>query len=302
MAEILDVTLRDGLQDEPVIVATALKREIAERVMRSGVAGIEATSFVSPTWVPQLADAEALMVELTPLLREHPEVFVTALVPNVRGYERATRAGCKVVTVVMSATESHNVSNLNMSRRQSLDTIRDIVRDAHGKGIRVRGALSTAFGCPFEGPANPVQVASAIEEYLDTGVDELSLADTVGLGTSELVRAIVAGIDDLSMPIWLHFHDRFHQALANVRAGLEAGITRFEATLAGLGGCPFAPDAPGNVNVLTLARFLEVEGVACRVDAAVLARLETDIAEILVQAEPAPDRQGRSPPSDAHSR
>ncbi len=291
-ADILDVTLRDGLQDEPVVVPAEQKLDIARGLLRSGVAGIEATAFVSPAWVPQLADAETVMAGLGRLAEEHQAVFVTALVPNRRGYERAKAAGCRVITVVMSATEAHNRSNLNMSRRESLQHVREIVDDAHHSGIRVRGSLSTAFGCPFEGPADVGSVIRAVDDYVATGIDELSLADTVGLGTPNVVRAIVAEIAPLELAVWLHFHDRLHQALDNVRVGLNLGVFRFEAALAGLGGCPFAPDAPGNVNAVALAQFLRSEGVDCAVDVAALEHLEDEIAHVLTHAPSAPDRRG----------
>ena len=296
-ADLLDVTLRDGLQDEPVVVPAEEKLDIARGLLGSGLAGIEATSFVSPAWVPQLADAEVVMAGLGRLAEPHPGVFVTALVPNRRGYERAKASGCRVITVVMSATEAHNRSNLNRSRQESLQDVCEIVGDAHRSGIRVRGSLSTAFGCPFEGPADISSVVQAASEYVATGIDELSLADTVGLGTPDVVRAIVGEIVPLEIPVWLHFHDRFHQALDNVRVGLELGVTRFEAALAGLGGCPFAPEAPGNVRAVALAKFLRHEGVDCAVDVEALVNLEDEITQVLAHAPSAPDR-GRHQPRD----
>jgi hydroxymethylglutaryl-CoA lyase len=261
---ILDVTPRDGLQDASGFVPVAIKRALLTGLREAGYRRVEATSFVHPRWVPMLPDAEEVMAHAATL----PGVEWIALVPNLRGFERAQRVGVRSLTVVCSASESHNRANLNRSRSDTLAELKEVVRGAHGRGARVRGAVSTTFRCAFEGRVAVAEAVRVVEAYLAMGIDELSVADTVGWASAEDVEETLGAILRVtgSVPVSVHFHDRDGHALANVAVALGLGVTRFECGIGGLGGCPFAPGAGANLSVEHLVPFLQAEGLDPGID------------------------------------
>jgi hydroxymethylglutaryl-CoA lyase len=257
---------RDGLQNEPETVATEQKLALIEGLARAGLRRIEVSSFVSPKWIPQLADAEAL----TSALRPHAGVRYSALVPNEKGYERLRAAGdaVSVAAVFLSASETHNRKNVNCSIDEALERIRPVAERARADGIGLRAYVSTVCGCPYEGEVDPGAVVSLVAKLLALGATEISLGDTIGLGHPAQVRALVravAGEAPLER-IALHLHDTFGRALANVQAGYEAGVSTFDASLGGLGGCPYAPGASGNVATEDVVDLFERAGIATGVD------------------------------------
>jgi len=257
---------RDGLQNEPETVATDQKLALIDGLARAGLRRIEVSSFVSPKWIPQLADAEAL----TSALRPHDGVRYSALVPNLKGYERLRAAGdaVAVAAVFLSASETHNRKNVNCSVEEALERIRPVAERARADGIGLRAYVSTVCGCPYEGEIASAAVVALTRRLLALGATEISLGDTIGVGHPAQVRALVravAGEAPLER-IALHLHDTFGRALANVQAGYEAGVRTFDASLGGLGGCPYAPGASGNVATEDLVDLFERAGVATGVD------------------------------------
>lgn len=261
---LLDVTPRDGLQDASGFVPVAIKRQLLAGLRDAGYRRVEAASFVHPRWVPMLPDAEEVMAHAATL----PDVEWIALVPNLRGFERAYQAGARSLTVVCSASESHNRANLNRGRTDTLAELREVVVATHSRGTRVRGAVSTAFRCSFEGRVAVQDAVWVAEAYLDMGIDELSIADTVGSASADEVEETLKAIVSItgSTPISLHFHDRDGHALANVAVALDLGVTRFECGIGGLGGCPFAPGSGANLSVEHLASFLRANGLDTDID------------------------------------
>lgn len=249
-----DVAPRDGLQIESVFVATADKIALVDSLSRTGLAKIEVTSFTSPSAIPALADAAEVMAGIERVAG----VEYAALVPNAKGAERALAARADELNVVMSASESHNRANLRMGREQSLVQFADVVGLAHGVAA-VNASLSTAFGCPFEGRFATAQVLPWVDRIAQLGIRRLTLCDTTGMAdpaqVQELCRATAERHPQLVLTA--HFHDTRGMALANVLAGLEAGVERFDASLGGLGGCPFAPGASGNACTEDMVHMLQ---------------------------------------------
>ncbi|PAW65837.1 MAG: hydroxymethylglutaryl-CoA lyase [Opitutia bacterium Tous-C1TDCM] len=260
-----EVALRDGLQSEAGFVATADKIALAERLAASGLRKIEISSFVSARAVPQLADAEAVFQGIT----RRPGAIYAALVPNVRGMERAIAARADEVNLVMSASESHNRTNLRRSGDASFQAIKEAAALAAAAGMRVAASLSCSFGCPFEGEipaATILKWCRRLQE--EAGIHSISLCDTTGMAYPALVRDLV-GLVRQSNPainLALHFHNTRGLGLANVFAGLEAGVIHFDAALAGIGGCPYAPGATGNICTEDLIHALEISGYRCGID------------------------------------
>jgi len=243
---IVEVAPRDGLQAEDRTLPTDVKLELLERLADAGHSAIEATSFVSPKAVPQLADAEELMRRLKP----RSEVRYTALVPNEVGLERALACGVREVAVFASASESYSRKNLNRSRDEALAGYRPVIARAKEAGLRVRGYLSMVVADPWDGPTEATVVSAAAQQLLDFGCDELSLGDTLGVGTPGDVKNLVDTLRNADVPvekIAFHFHDTYGQALANVLAAMGLGITTFDASVGGIGGSPFAKMAGGNL-------------------------------------------------------
>jgi hydroxymethylglutaryl-CoA lyase len=287
-----EVAPRDGLQMEPRFVATQDKIAFIDALSACGFAKIEATSFTSARAIPALADAEAVMGGI----RRAPGVVYTALVPNLRGMERAIESRVDELNLVMSCSESHNRANLRMGRAQSLATLLEIVRAAASAGVRCNVSLSTAFGCPFEGAVAPDEVARLAGALLEGGAAGITLCDTTGMADPAQVRRIVWRLEALlcASRLTIHLHDTRGLALANALAALEAGVTRFDASCAGLGGCPYAPGASGNVGTETLVHLFECLGRPTGVDLdrviavarTVPALIGRDVASPLVLAGP----------------
>ena len=240
-----EVGPRDGLQNEAARLSTEEKIKWIDSLTDSGFSFIEVSSFVSPKWIPALADAE----EVLQGIRRQPGVVYSALVPNERGLERALRAKVDAVAVFMSASESHNKSNINKTIEETFPVLRPVIDGAKQENLPVRGYVSTVFGCPYEGEVDPNQVVKVATKLLEDGVDEISLGDTIGVSTpTKTARVLEAVLKEIPLEkIALHMHDTRGTALANIMVGLEYGITRYDSALGGLGGCPYAPGAAGNV-------------------------------------------------------
>ena len=240
-----EVGPRDGLQNEAARLSTEEKIKWIDSLTDSGFSFIEVSSFVSPMWIPALADAE----EVLQGIRRQPGVVYSALVPNERGLERALRAKVDAVAVFMSASESHNKSNINKTIEETFPVLRPVIDGAKQENLPVRGYVSTVFGCPYEGEVDPNQVVKVATKLLEDGVDEISLGDTIGVSTpTKTARVLEAVLKEIPLEkIALHMHDTRGTALANIMVGLEYGITRYDSALGGLGGCPYAPGAAGNV-------------------------------------------------------
>ena len=266
---VYEVGPRDGLQNEAARVATEDKLALLRALAEAGLSRIEATSFVSPRWIPQLADAEAVVAGLPGA----PPVGWVVLVPNARGLERllgALRPDGPAVTpaVFLSASESHNRRNLGRPVEASLAAAAEVIGPAAARGLLVRGYVSTAFGCPDEGAVDPGRVAALAERLLSLGCVQVSLGDTIGVATPAGVRAVLRRLLPAvpSERLALHLHDTHGTALANVLAGLEEGITTFDAAVGGLGGCPYAPGASGNLATEDLVYLLHGLGLETGVD------------------------------------
>lgn len=276
---VYEVGVRDGLQAERQVVPTDVKIELALALRAAGLPVVEATSFVSPRWVPQLADAAEVLAGLGPDLAPHP-----VLVPNLKGLERAVEAGARSIAVFVSATESFAQRNLAMTREQALDVAADVVARGLERGMAVRGYVSMCFGDPWEGRVEPEVVAETSRVLVDAGCHEVSLGDTVGVGTAGHVRRLVDAHADVGVGaerIALHFHDTYGQALANVHAGLQAGVTTFDASAGGIGGCPFAGSATGNLATDDLLWMLHGLGIETGVDLEAVVRAGAVVTDLL---------------------
>ena len=259
---IYEVGARDGLQNEKTTVPTEVKAAFIERLLDAGSAVVEATSFVHPQWVPQLADAAELMARLG-----RPELPV--LVPNERGLDRALELGCRHVAIFGSATETFANKNLNRTLETQFEMFEPVVARARAAGADVRAYVSMCFGDPWEGAVPIEQVVATGKRLLDLGASQLSLGDTIGVGTPGHVSALLSAFHDAGVPVEqlaLHFHDTYGQALANAYAGLQAGVTTFDASAGGLGGCPYAKSATGNLATEDLVWMLNGLGIEHGVD------------------------------------
>lgn len=261
---VYEVSPRDGLQNEATPLPLSGKLELLRALIAAGLSRIELTSFVSPRWVPQLADAEELVRAAVV-----PEgVTVSALVPNAKGFERALGAGLKEIAVFMSASETHNRKNTNKSIADSLHTFAEVVKPAREAGLRVRAYVSTVWGCPYEGDVPIARSLDIARQLLELGCYQVSLGDTIGVGTPLQTKRIVqAFLSELPAPkLALHLHDTRGTALANALVGLELGVRDFDASVAGIGGCPYAPGAAGNLATEDLIYMLDGLGVKTGVD------------------------------------
>ncbi|MEI5673310.1 MULTISPECIES: hydroxymethylglutaryl-CoA lyase [unclassified Nocardioides] len=281
---IYEVGPRDGLQNEQALVPVAVKAELVQRLVAAGLPVVEATSFVHPRWVPQLADAEELMTILGEAGRRHP-----VLVPNERGLDRALALGLQHVAIFGSATETFAQKNLNRTLETQLAMFEPTVRRARDAGMDVRAYVSMCFGDPWEGPVDPQQVVDVGRRLLDLGASQLSLGDTIGVGTAGQVTALVqafrdAGVDEGRLA--MHFHDTYGQALTNTHAALRAGITTFDASAGGLGGCPYAKSATGNLATEDLVWMLTGLGIEHGVDLGALVATSTWLAGELGRPSP----------------
>ena len=266
---IVEVGPRDGLQNEKAMVSTADKIELIDRLSATGLQSIEATSFVSPRWVPQLADAAEVFTGIT----RRPGVHYPVLVPNEKGYERARAAGVEEIAVFTAASEAFNQRNINASIDESLQRFAPVLERARGDGVRVRGYVSTVLGCPYQGEVPLADVVRVARQLHGMGCYEISLGDTIGVGTPGKARAMlqaVAGEVPLNA-LAVHFHDTYGQALANLLACLEVGVSVVDASVAGTGGCPYATGASGNVATEDVVYMLHGLGIETGVDLARLA-------------------------------
>ncbi|MFZ5470684.1 MAG: hydroxymethylglutaryl-CoA lyase [Myxococcota bacterium] len=262
--EVYEVGPRDGLQNELRTLPTTDKVRLVHALVAAGLRRIEVTSFVSPKWIPQLADAEKVLAEL----KAPQGVVFSALVPNLKGLERAQTAGLPEAAVFLSATESHSKRNINKSVAEAIDTAREVANAAKNIGMRVRGYLSCVWGCPYEGAVSVERVLEICRELAEAGLHQLSLGDTIGVGTpGQTERILSALLEHLPIEkLALHLHDTRGTALANALVGLSMGITTFDASVGGLGGCPYAPGAAGNLATEDLVYMLHGLGVQTGVD------------------------------------
>jgi len=267
---IVEVGPRDGLQNEARSVPTAVKIELISRLAEAGLPAIEATAFVSPNWVPQMADHAQVMAGL----RRKPGVAYPVLVPNMQGFEAARKAGAEEIAVFGAASETFSRKNINCSIAESLERFAPVVKAARASRMRVRGYISCALGCPYEGEVKPQAVAALAEKLYTMGCYEISLGDTIGVGTPGRTRAMIETVAK-KVPIGKlagHYHDTYGQALANIYASLEAGVKTFDSSVSGLGGCPYAKGATGNVATEDVVYMLDGLGIQTGVDLTKLLR------------------------------
>jgi len=260
-----EVSLRDGLQNEPEIVATDTKLILLDRLLEAGLTDIEVTSFVRPRAIPQLADA----AEVARRLPRQPGVRYWALVPNPIGLERALDAGIRHVATFVSASEGHNQRNVNRTIAESMGGLRKVIEAAKAEGLGVRSYISTVFGCPFEGEVPPEKTLALALQLLEWGTDEVSLGDTIGAAKPLQVREVLSVLQDGGVPldrIAAHFHDTRGTAVVNAWVAWEAGVRTFDGSVGGVGGCPFAPGAAGNVATEDLVNLFHESGVTTGVD------------------------------------
>jgi len=276
---IVEVGPRDGLQNEPREVPTAVKVELIERLADAGLPAVEATAFVSPKWVPQMADH----TEVLERIRRKPGVDYPVLAPNLKGFESARAAGATEVAIFGAASESFSRKNINCSIAESLERFRPVAEQARKHGIRVRGYVSCVLGCPYEGDVSPSNVAKVAEALFEMGCYEVSLGDTIGTGTPAKTKAMIEACT-AHVPVEKlagHYHDTYGQALANIYASLELGVATFDSSIAGLGGCPYAAGASGNVATEDVVYLLDGLGIRTGVDLARLVEIGEWISGVL---------------------
>ncbi|MCM2413981.1 MULTISPECIES: hydroxymethylglutaryl-CoA lyase [unclassified Streptomyces] len=289
-----EVGARDGLQNEKTVVPTEVKAEFIRRLAVAGLATIEATSFVHPKWVPQLADAEQLFPMLGDI-GDVGDVALPVLVPNERGLDRALALGARRIAVFGSATETFAARNLNRTVDESLAMFEPVVARAKADKVHVRGYLSMCFGDPWEGPVPVHQVVRVARALMDLGCDELSLGDTIGVATPGHVQTLLSGLNEAGVhtdTIGVHFHDTYGQALSNTLAALQHGVTTVDASAGGLGGCPYAKSATGNLATEDLVWMLDGLGIETGVDLDALTATSVWLAEQL--GRPSPSRTVRA--------
>jgi hydroxymethylglutaryl-CoA lyase len=260
-----EVGPRDGLQNEPQYLSTKSKIAWLNSLSETGLSYIEVSSFVHPKWIPNLNDSDEVMQGIT----KKPGVTYACLVPNLRGLERALKVNVDEISVFMSASETHNLKNINKTIENTYPLLKEVVHEAKAAGKTVRGYLSTIFGCPYEGPVSPSQVKKVADQLLSFGIDELALGDTIGTAVPTQVESLLEEmLKDMNAElIAMHFHDTRGIALANILKSLEMGITNFDSALGGIGGCPYAKGATGNVATEDLLYMLHQMGIQTNVDA-----------------------------------
>jgi hydroxymethylglutaryl-CoA lyase len=288
--KLVEVGPRDGLQNEKQFVSTAVKVELIDRLSAAGFPNVEAASFVSPKWVPQMADGSEVMQAI----HRRPGTIYSALTPNMKGLEAALAARVDEVVIFGAASEAFSQKNINCSIAESMERFRPVARAAKDAGLRVRGALSCAFGCPYQGDVPVASVVSVAQMFDELGCDEIDVADTIGVGTAAQVGTVfdaVTRVIDASR-LSGHFHDTYGQALANILAALGSGITIFHASVAGLGGCPYAKGATGNVATEDVLYLLAGLGIETGVDLAAVVAAGDFISTAL--GRPNGSRAGRA--------
>ncbi|QID16562.1 hydroxymethylglutaryl-CoA lyase [Nitrogeniibacter mangrovi] len=276
---LLDVGPRDGLQNEKQIIATDIKVDLIARLGAAGLRHIEATSFVSPKWVPQMADAAEVMARIVRL----PGVSYPVLTPNLKGFEAAMAAGATSVAVFAAASETFSQKNINCAIAESLQRFEPVMAAARAAGVPVRGYVSCVLGCPYEGEIAPQAVADVSAALFDMGCDDIGLGDTIGTGTPGKAQAMIAAVAR-RVPVDRlvgHYHDTYGQALANIYASLEMGLSHFDTSVGGLGGCPYAKGATGNVATEDVVYLLDGLGIATGIDLEALVDTAAWISEQL---------------------
>ncbi len=260
---IREVGPRDGLQNEAA-VSTDAKIELIDALSGTGVRRIEAVSFVHPKAIPQMADADAVVARMS----RAPGVRYSALVPNSRGATRALAAGFDEIEVVVSASDTHNRRNVNRSTDESLDDITALIRQIHEAGATIEVIVATSFGCPYEGDVDPARVASIVDRVVAGGADRVAFGDTTGMATPRRVTDVIAPVRAAhpDLPLLLHFHNTRGTGLANILTALDLGVTEFDASVGGLGGCPYAPGATGNVATEEVVHMLHDMGIDTGID------------------------------------
>jgi len=283
---VVEVGPRDGLQNEPMVgglpVATAVKIELIERLADAGLPAVESTAFVSPKWVPQMAD----QAEVLRGIRRKPGVSYPVLTPNLKGFEAALAAGAAEVAIFGAASESFSKRNINCSIAESLERFQPVVDAAHAAGVKVRGYVSCVVGCPYEGPIAPRAVAEVAQRLHEMGCYEVSLGDTIGVGTPASMQAMIEAVAARVPLAQLggHYHDTYGMAAANIYASLEMGMATFDSSVAGLGGCPYAKGASGNVATEDVVYLLQGLGIETGVDLEALLDAGTFICGVLGKA------------------
>lgn len=279
-----EVVMRDGFQNEPGFIATGDKVRLADRLSGTGIKKLEVSSFVSPKAIPNLRDA----TEVFDRIHRDPDVVYTALVPNLRGAERALECRVDEFNLVMSIGEKHNLANMGMTCAQSLEQFQAIMQAIAGSNISASGTVATAFGCPFEGPQAPDRVLWAIETYLSLGIEGILVADTIGVANPRQVTALVCTIlkEHPDLPLTMHFHNTRDMGLANALAAYDAGARSFDSALGGIGGCPYAPGASGNICTEDLVHLFHQCGIPTGVDLDALLGISRELPDLLGHQTP----------------
>ena len=281
---LIEVGPRDGLQNEQKIISTQDKVKFVELLTKAGLKNIEVGSFVHPKWIPQLADSLEVIKEL----KLFKDVTFSALVPNMKGLDRAIQAGIKRIAVFTAASETFAKKNLNMTIQESLNVFKEVVKSALEKGMSIRGYISTCFVCPYEGDIKKEKVLDLTGALIEMGVDEVSIGDTIGSASPKDVFETIGFVLN-NIPkekIALHFHDTYGAALANVTAGLELGITTYDSSAGGLGGCPYAPGASGNLATEDLVDFLNKHNIQSGIDVEKLSKASLFMQNVLEKQLP----------------
>ena len=262
--KVVEVSPRDGLQNEKQLISAAIKIELVDRLARAGFMNVEATSFVSPKWVPQMADAAEVMAGI----QRKPGTIYSVLTPNMRGFDGALAAGADEIVIFGAASEAFSQKNINCSIAESIARFEPVAEAAKAAGMRLRGSISCALGCPYQGEVPPSAVVEVARRYQELGCDEIDVADTIGVGTPAHVDRVMKAVTEVVDPARIagHFHDTYGQALANILASLQAGISIYHASVAGLGGCPYAKGATGNVATEDVLYMLHGMGIETGVD------------------------------------
>ena len=262
--KIVEVSPRDGLQNEKQLIPAEIKVQLINRLADAGFANVEATSFVSPKWVPQMADAADVMADI----HRKPGTIYSVLAPNMRGFDGALAAGADEIVIFGAASEAFSQKNINCSIAESIARFEPVAEAAKSAGLRLRGSISCSVGCPYQGEVAPSAVVDVARRYLELGCDEIDIADTIGVGTPAQVDRVMKAVTEYVDPARIagHFHDTYGQALANILASLQAGVSIYHASVAGLGGCPYAKGATGNVATEDVLYMLHGMGMETGVD------------------------------------
>lgn len=262
--KIVEVAPRDGLQNEKQFIPTEVKVELINRLSTAGFANIETTSFVSPKWVPQMADNAQVMAAI----ERRPGTIYSVLAPNMRGFDAALAAGADEVVIFGAASEAFSQANINCSIAESIARFEPVAEAVKAAGLRLRGSISCALGCPYQGEVDPASVVEVARRYVELGCDEIDIADTIGVGTPARVDRVMKAVTEVVDPARIagHFHDTYGQSLANILASMQAGISIFHTSVAGLGGCPYAKGATGNVATEDVVYMLHGMGIETGID------------------------------------